>query len=318
MKTLLDLLTDCFSENDTPLRLFCFDDPLFLPVYQKLTAKSTSADFFKHVDGRAHLHVRNKSRLLDFIQKINPESYQKYLKNQKVISFVIVTMTHTEASNLFGKPSNVLKDDSGMFLNFKKIFLGDNPTEWLAHYSDEQDDWKPDRGQSIRQTIEKLVHQKFSNEVKLPAWLPSSESKSEINISNITLQFCSADFFARNDNVRQEMIKYFEKGCIIIIDAISLFHPDLYKKICDFHLGTIKESYTLILFPVNKHFTKVNRLMQDICAKKMNPTLLEFKKYKRQYEIGILDPSDLERWLLCAIDDLGKPSSYKDVLSGRQ
>lgn len=218
------------------------------------------------------------------------------------IPFVIAAMTHNEATGLineaaFDSPS-VAPNARERFQEFRALLeehdigVADLP----SRYSDDRENWKPHACQlsTIRQVIEDMARHINQQRSEIPA-LPSFHP-----------QFLSAEFFAEEDeDTRLETWDQLGRsGCVIVVDAVSMFHPDLRRILLRSEMGSNERVAMLVLSPVNSCAIPVNQLIEQEMSLHMQRAFARFSRHlDKLCEMGIGDLRALQRWLFTVLPE---------------
>ena len=216
------------------------------------------------------------------------------------LPFIILSMIESEARALFDE--TVFDDrlvpgiDKDQFLLFKQALIqsGLNPDrDLICCYNDSRDNWKPANSEKdILNAVNEMIESVCIERAR------SGESP-------ICPKFLSDRFFREEDPARVEIWEGLgETGCILIIDAISLFHPRLRFMLSNSGLGSKNNIAITIISPLNSYANPVNGCIEDIIKTRMELVFSRFsKKLDQLCEIGIGNTIALQRWLHTAIPD---------------
>lgn len=228
------------------------------------------------------------------------------------IPVVIAAMTYTEAVDLITerifKRSDVSETEHIRFTNFKNALQVYGVTDFISHYAEKQEMWKPppDFNTPINIIIQEL--------------LPHiNKRENGQKFCHVSPHFISGNFFSQEADIRRETRRELERsGGIVIIDAISLFHPILYSNILRSGIWTNKQVALLILSPVDATTLPVNQLIVEFIDSQMEPVFTRFHHdFDRLCEIGIGNLQSLKRWLFSILPEtaagmqLKKPNPYQ-------
>lgn len=216
------------------------------------------------------------------------------------LPFIILSMTGAEARALFDETAFDDRLVSGMdkdqFLLFKDALIQSGlipDRDLICCYDDSRDNWKPANSEK-----------KMSNAV--------NEVIGSICIERVRSgeppicpKFLSDRFFNEEEPERVDIWdEVGETGCILIIDAISLFHPRLRFMLSNSGLGSKNNIAIIIISPLNSYANSVNGCIEDIIKTRMELVFSRFsKKFDKLCEIGIGNTIALQRWLYAAIPD---------------
>jgi hypothetical protein len=218
------------------------------------------------------------------------------------IPFVILAMTHNEATDLitetvFNNPA-VAPAERIRFETFGKALREYGIEDLLSHYGEHREDWRPHtHSQStIQEIILDMVDRINQQRPRLPAR------------SMIRPQFISSSFFSDDENIRLEMwIKLGQLGGMIIVDAVSMFHPMLSQLLLHSRLGADKRVAMLMLSPVDPNAIPVNQLIEYETRSHMEQAFARFdRNLDRLCEFGVGDLRGLKRRLLTILPEVAE------------
>jgi hypothetical protein len=215
------------------------------------------------------------------------------------IPFVIVAMTHDEANeliteNVFDNP-NVAQVERTRFQAFGKALQEHGIADLLNHYGESREDWQPHTCQ--QGTVEEIIldtalffNQRHSERSRRPLVHP---------------RFYSSDFFAEDKDARLEIWNQLSRsGCIMIVDAVSMFHPVLRRILSRSEMGSNERVAILALSPVDSCAIPVNHLIEQEMSSQMQRAFARFSKYlDRLCEFGIGDLRAIQRWLFVTLPE---------------
>lgn len=215
------------------------------------------------------------------------------------IPFVIVAMTKQEASDLINEKilesDRVAVTERTRFEECKKAFQEEEIENWLSHYSEDREDWRPHT--CPENTICEIISEIVTSINLLQLEIPTGQL--------IHPQFCSTSFFAYDEDIQEETWSELAgSGCVLIIDAISLFHPHLRQTLSDSHMGSNEQVAMLILSPINPCANKANQLIEQEIRLRMRRAFVRFEKQlDKLCEIGVGDLRALRRWLFAVLPE---------------
>jgi hypothetical protein len=181
----------------------------------------------------------------------------------------------------------------------------------LAHYGECRENWQPyncpDRSihDIVVETIEN-ANEYFRDET--------------FGQQLIKPKFVSADCLHENREKRQEIWKKLDcHGGVLVIDAISLFHPFLVRKLFNSGMCTSEKITILILSPISACSLPVNQSIEGFISSKMERTFSRFNdSWDRLCEIGIGDLRAIQRWLFATIPETVKIFKQEKLYPGNR
>jgi hypothetical protein len=112
-------------------------------------------------------------------------------------------------------------------------------------------------------------------------------------------KFVSDDFFGLDDQKFADTCDALTaSNAIIVIDAISLFHPDLRERLIQSGITDEKSVSTLTFSPVDPSAIHVNQLVEQMAQVALVRAFKRFKSdFDQRCEFGIGDLLAMQRWL---------------------
>ncbi len=226
------------------------------------------------------------------------------------IPFVVIAMTAQEAQALidetvFNNPT-VAQAEHEAFRQLKAVFPDEDITGWLDHYAEDRDGWQPLAcpGQTIQDIISKTAGSHNQNVATTP------------NLSLIHPQFFSADFLSPDNKKRIETWEYLSQtGCVMIIDAITLFHPLIYRQLLQSELSSNRNVAIamLVLSP------EANQLIEQELESRLQRAFARFDRYDDKLcQLDVGQQRDLRRWLIAALPEMAQKTHLTLHPNGRQ
>jgi len=219
------------------------------------------------------------------------------------LPFIILSMTDSEARALFDE--TVFNDrlvpgiDKDQFLLFKQALIDSGlipDRDLICSYKNSRDNWKPVNSEkNILDAVNEMI---------------ASICEERVTLGEPTIypKFLSDRFFKEGDSERVEIWnRLVDTGCVLIIDAISLFHPKLRIILSESGLGSNNNIAITVMSPLNSNNNSVNRCIEGKINSRMELVFSRFsKKFDRLCEIGIGNTIALQRWLYSAIPEEAK------------
>ena len=215
------------------------------------------------------------------------------------IPFVIVAMTDKEATALIDE--YIFEGDEiapalhARFKEFKKLFPEDAVQNWLVRYKEDREEWNPQPSPescSIRDIISELVG--FNPPTYRPFALPM-----------IQPQFCTSRFFSRNEDTQEQIWREIgASGGVLIIDAVSLFHPKIRRTILDSGLMAKDHVAIVVISPIDLTAHDAHQFLETELRWRMKRAFTRFDKYlDKLCEIGVGDLRSFKRWLISVLPE---------------
>ncbi len=230
--------------------------------------------------------------------KEEPESPPQIEEQEPInVPFVIVAMNKQQASELIDetvlKGPKISEDELGRFRAFKEVFSKE-VENWLSHYADVPESWRP------HTCSESTIYDIIDDAAKMNQ---SRYSKSAWPL--ICPKFCSAEFFAEDEDLQEETWRELKaSGCVLIIDAISLFHPHIRKTLLDSGMGSKEKVAMLVLLPINHSAHQAQQLLETELHTHMRLAFARFNKhFDKLCEVSGSDLRTLNRWLFAILPE---------------
>lgn len=225
---------------------------------------------------------------------------------------VIVTMTHQEASDLINETAFATPDvapaEQAKFQQLKAVFPENEIAAWLAHYAEEREDWKPYT--QPQHTIRSLI---------LDTMRRQHDPQAGLNGPLIRPHFLSSDFLTPDDQQRLDTWDHLSKsGCVMIVDAISLFHPVIYRRLLQSEMSSNPQvALALLILAPEAH--QVNVLIEQELKERLQRAFARFVRYRDG--LCVLDMNrehHLPRWLNDKLPEVAKKMCLTPHFANRQ
>ncbi len=239
-------------------------------------------------------------QLRDELVKLHKEVSQT-LKNNIIIPFVIAAMTSSEASELLNETvfdtSACTEDDLSCYRKFKNALDICNVGDLVSCYDKERDAWKP--LVSSGRTIEELIYEMLDD---------INQNVREPDLPLLSPLLLTRQFFEQDQNIRKQLLRQLnQSGGVLIMDAISMLHPSLYRSVKDAGIGLNNNVALLILSPFDSNKLEINQLIKEVIELQMGTTFFSFEEHWNILcEIGIGGIRTLNGWLSAVLPDLAR------------
>jgi len=236
--------------------------------------------------------------LRDELNELHIEVSQA-LSDKIIIPFVVATMTQSEVTDLmaeivFDNP-DVAPAEYTRFQELKQELQECGLGDWHSYYGGQRESWKPVAypNASIQEIIFDIldyVNDCYQEPQHLPCLLP---------------HFLSDDFFAEGRHIRKQALRQLrQSGGVLIIDAISMFHPVLNKRVSRSGIGSNRRVAILVVSPMDTSRLPVNRLIEQVIDLQMETAFTRFgDEFDRLCEVGVGDLRGLKRWLFAILPE---------------
>jgi hypothetical protein len=207
-----------------------------IEVFQNISHSLESGDNFRSV-------FRTSRDILITIDPLN-EEYLEHFCNK--INIVLLVMNNSEAQELYS--GSVFSDYNielrENFRNLKLQLTNNGVITWVNHYESDSTQWQPFNSDSrnITQLINEVIEQ--------------VESQSIIVSQFIDIRKLNED----NPNSLKLLKKLRDEGCIIIMDVISMQHPEMQRLFKSTALDASSNTLLLMVAPIHSVFDVVKSI----------------------------------------------------------
>lgn len=220
------------------------------------------------------------------------------LTGKVFVPLVVAAMTQVESTELMEETVFVRPDVSPaehtQFLEFKRALQEHGFNDLHAYYGQDREAWRPPA--CPQESIREIIHQLFDQTNR-----PNQALQS---LPALVPHFLSADFFGDRIARRQVLRHLRQSGGVLIIDAISLFHPMINRSISHSDLGSNKQVAVLIVSPIDAATIPVNQLIEQVIDLQLETVLARFDHdLDHMCEIGLGDLRALKRWLFSVLPE---------------
>jgi hypothetical protein len=214
------------------------------------------------------------------------------------VPFVVAAMNRTQATDLFNEvvfdDPNVAPIERIRFQEFKQA-LNIDLADLLPCYQQRREDWTPPiyRHNSIGQIIVDMLN--HINEYH----------RQPKNLPRLLPDFLSEDFFTAEPRIRRRTVRELKQfGGVLVVDAVSMFHPLLRELIIQAEISSNSRVALLILSPIDTSTLPVVQLIEQVVALQMETAFTRFDDdYDHLCEIGVGNLRALKRWLVSILPE---------------
>lgn len=223
------------------------------------------------------------------LQEIDQNERQLEIFVQPVeIKFVVVTMLRDEATALIS--GEVLQgDERDQFQQILDMFQEQDVKAWLDHYNEQdRNKWRPHA--CADQAIEEIVRETL---------VLAQHKLSDIPLR---LSFCSNEFFDESNEGLQEGTwqKLNASSFVMIVDAISLFHPYIRQTLSDSQ--TQNNASIIVISPLDLSAHTTHHALENAVHLRMKRAFARFDyHYDYSCEIGVGNLRAMKRWLVTVL-----------------
>lgn len=247
--------------------------------------------------------IRFEKMINELVEKIR-ENLPTIENDTSGVPVVVYAMTEKEAKELkskkcFKDTKNVPPIERDNFKNLSGILKLQGLDDIPIFYGHERDDWRPQ--------LASLENPKERNTKSIKETLGDIFKQHQDH--DVHFKFHSQAYFSDDDSEAQYEAwgELEEKGGILIVDAISLFHPQLRKKLSDSGIGTKEETSIIVLSPVGDDTLKLNAALEKVLLSAMRRAFGRFVKFDSNCKFGVDHITDLNSWLFSLLPKLKRP-----------
>lgn len=232
--------------------------------------------------------------------RIKPMDSDNLVASQLSVQVAVVSMTRKQVLTL-----NSTLDTEGITADISEfpslqqmysILSNYGIDEIESCYGEEPDDWKPllsNNNLTIKQIIMDVLEKTTSSH---PGWAGNA---------TVHLQSVSSAFLSEEDTDRDDArILLATRGGVIVVDALSLYHPTIRKYLADSNLFAINLPVAMVvLSPLRSDRIPVHQILHG----QIFPTHFEvaFQHFVKRldpfYEFNVGDYCGLRRWLFSVL-----------------
>lgn len=276
------------SYPNIPNRFNSSQSQQIIQIFQSTSRSLTSGDSLRK--------VFKTSR--DSFITIDPsmEQYLQFLGYE--INIVLLVMNHSEAEELC---SEIVFSDYNIELreNFQQLkqTLADNGViDWVDHYQSTSEEWQPfNEDKNITQLIDEVIEDVNSRSIIVSRFIDIRELNQD------------------NDNSFRLLKKLRDKGCIVIMDVISMQHPEMQRLFKSTALDASSNTLLLMVAPIHSVFDVVTSITSVIKQR------IDLEFYRRltlsdSKSMKTADNLFFRSWLIDKMPDL-LPATEKENVS---
>ncbi len=222
--------------------------------------------------------------------------FQQLAQKEHTIQIVVVSMTQEQAIDLNDETAFDNQGELEIFRELKAAMQTDGIEDFTSCYGENRDEWKP-------LTTDELSINKILGEIVDTL----NRYREETGRSTFTLDYLSEWFFSMENEERSFALDTLERyGGVIIIDAISMYHPRVRKALINSQLTGKNRIAMVVISPLEPKLFKTNQLLEEqIYSSSMETAYRYFtKNFDPLYEFGVGDVCNLRRWLVSTLPNL--------------
>jgi hypothetical protein len=195
------------------------------------------------------------------------------------VPVVVVAMTHTQAEELLKGSAFRSEEEKRVFETFQKELEACHISNLADRYGSRSEDWRPIIASSSN-PISALLHK------------PDDP---------LELKSFSSEFFSEDNEIFRNTCEYLNNcGVLLIVDVVSLFHPDVVETIKDATLSLREDFIAIsIISPLHPGQHDIQLQLEELeKVRFLNPILSAAKKTDQAVKtFDVNDERAFKRWL---------------------
>jgi hypothetical protein len=210
------------------------------------------------------------------------------------IPFVIAAMTKQEASDLFinGKAKN-----NAAFTELRATLAQQTSVdELIDSYGDRPEDWQLLIGNGekisviIRQTLDDL-NLTLQDVDEASAYIP---------------MFLTSQILSKDPEIYLKAVRKIKQtGCVLVIDAISLFHEDVVGKLKDLQIESNNSIAVAVISPIDTRASSIVGVVDKEVKDQLQVLFYNFAHHlDRKHELGVSSLIAFKRWMNIAVPEI--------------
>jgi len=225
--------------------------------------------------------------------------------SQYSLAIAVFAMNRAEAEELFA-PGFMVEEFGGEFSAFLAALRRRShrlsSSTIKNSYGAIREDWIPAFCQESRpHSISGIIHDvinKVQHELS-----DESPSLKPYFVSDIAFPVANGHDFDHSHRTR--LLYTLKRGAVLIVDAISLFHPHLRRVLLDTGLATQDNVSIVILYPFGLQNSQLYQELLPLVESKLHDARFRFsEKLMLDCELGIGDLDPLRRWLYTVLPQI--------------
>lgn len=217
------------------------------------------------------------------------------------IPFVVAAMTSSEAETLVNlevfNSDDVTPRERNQFIRFRQVLQEQHGiAELLSYYGEKRESWKPQQAKPIGELITGMVDR-----------LNSRTRQTRRDSPPLQPQLVSTVFLDQESPVRNEVWRNMNQlGYILIVDAVSLFHPVLRQRLLQSQMGASEQLVSMVvLSPISSRRLLANQILEEELGKQMQRAFARFnEEFDLRCELGVGDLVAMQRWLAAILSEV--------------
>lgn len=223
------------------------------------------------------------------------DKFSEVFSDKIIVPFVVAAMIKSEAENLV--EGNTLEEKE-QFEKFHQTLKSLKLGNLSSYYNENRESWKPPF--SSNRSIKKIINETIDS-------INSRYRKPE-QLPDIHPLFLTDDFFSDDVDIRRNRLKILrQSGGVLIMDAISMFHPSVFNKVKGSDFGSKNQVALLFLSPYDSAIHEVNRLIENLLEQEMETAHTRMTAdWDLACEMAFGGLRNLKRWLCAVLPEMSK------------
>ncbi len=245
------------------------------------------------------------SRIISAFDKVQESTRARAI----VIPFVVFAMNQQEVNQLLSKEvfddHTIALIERERFESLIEILLEQGLDDISKFYGPAREDWRPPiaSGATIRDIIAEVVKRPDTLEGVVKRLRQDVQFMQDPSL--ISPQFFSTEFFSDDITESGRIWRQLRDfGYVLILDAISMFHPLLRRKLLRSEFGGNKRISIAVISPVASDIQSINQLFEKEIFPEMQQAFDRFAvELDKLCEFGVSDVRALNRWLFFTLPE---------------
>lgn len=204
------------------------------------------------------------------------------------VPLVIAAMNEEEARKLSDDPNLILDEMGGKALKKFKEISAALPQPLSARYGVTREQWRSPGSQSTVADVSEEALQRLAR-----------VRNSKLRGRAVKLQLYPLDPLVKKlDQLREVYRHMADQGCIMLVDELSLFHPDVRSAVKNSPMVIARNAAILTVSPFDNDVQPPQQILRDELKAELGGIFDRFASdFDPQCELGVSDECRLRRWL---------------------
>ena len=204
------------------------------------------------------------------------------------VPLVIAAMNEEEARKLSEDPNLILDEMGGKALKKFQDISAALPQPLSARYGATREQW---RSPGSLSTVASVSYEALQRLARV--------RNSKLRGRAVKLQLYPLDPLVRKiDQLREVYREMADQGCIMLVDELSLFHPDVRRAVINSPMVSARNTAILTVSPFENEVQPPRQILRDELKAELTGIFDRFATdFDPQCELGVSDECRLRRWL---------------------